>query len=188
MGLYNSIAIDAKNQVHIAYYDLTNGNLKYATNCVKISRKANDLLDFEGDGQMDIAVYDAAEGWWFFLYSWDSRYGFESMGVGGGSRWKPVPGDYDGDGKTDVAVYNTVAGWWLFHYSSGGYFYDHIGQGGTGFTAVPGDYDGDGVTDLAVYQEATGYWFIKYSSGGYGFESLDGPAIHPVNLPYFFAN
>ena len=44
----------------------------------------------------------------------------------------------------------TIAGWWLFHYSSGGYFYDHVGQVGTGFTAVPGGYDGDGKPNLGI--------------------------------------
>ncbi|MEK6646311.1 MAG: FlgD immunoglobulin-like domain containing protein [Candidatus Firestonebacteria bacterium] len=32
VGGYNSIAIDSNNKVHIGYYDVTNGDLKYATN------------------------------------------------------------------------------------------------------------------------------------------------------------
>jgi Zn-dependent metalloprotease len=148
------------------------------------TKKKLGMLDFENDWKTDLAVYDVANGWWYFQYSSSGGYGFDAIGVGGGSRWVPVAGDYDGDGKMDVAVYDTVAGWWLFHYSSGGYFYDHIGQGGTGFTAVPGDYDGDGATDLAVYQQSTGYWYIKYSWGGYGFNSLGGPGKIPVQADY----
>jgi hypothetical protein len=145
---------------------------------------ARNIVDFDGDGKTDVAVYDVANGWWFFQYSSTGSYAFDAIGVGGGAQWVPVRGDYDGDGKTDVAVYDAAAGWWLFHYSSGGYFYDHIGQGGTGFTAVPGDYDGDGKIDLAVYQESTGYWYIKYASGGYGFKSLGGPGKIPVQADY----
>ena len=147
-------------------------------------KKKLSLVDFDGDSKTDVTVYDVAQEWWFFLYSSDGSYGFDAIGVGGGSQWVPVPGDYDGDGITDVAVYDTVYGWWLFHYASGGYFYDHVGQGGTGYTAVPGDYDGDGVTDLAVYQGSTGYWFIQYSLGGYGFKALGGAGRIPVQADY----
>lgn len=30
VGLNSSIAIDSENNIHISYYDSTNGNLKYA--------------------------------------------------------------------------------------------------------------------------------------------------------------
>jgi hypothetical protein len=162
--------------------DLADNRSLSGRNCFTTPREW--MIDFEGDARTDAAVYDVANGWWFFLYSSTGANGFDAIGVGGGSQWVPVAGDYDGDGKMDVAVYDTVAGWWLFHYSGGGYFYDHVGQGGTGFTAVPGDYDGDGTTDLAVYQQSTGYWFIKYSSGGYGFKSLGGPGKIPVQADY----
>jgi hypothetical protein len=155
-------------------------DVNYQGAVIGIEPKSSVVVDLDRDRKTDIAVYDVANGWWFFQYSSTGGYGFDAIGVGGGGQWVPVPGDYDGDHKTDVAVYDAVAGWWLFHYSSGGYFYDHVGQGGTGFTAVPGDYDGDGKTDLAVYQASTGYWFIKYSSGGYGFKSLGGSGKIPV--------
>jgi glucose/arabinose dehydrogenase len=140
--------------------------------------------DFDGDGKTDVAVYDVANGWWYFHYSSDGSYLFDAIGVGGGSQWKPVPGDYDGDGKADAAVYDAQDGWWLFHYSSGGYFSDHIGVGGTGHSPAPGDYDGDGATDIAVYNETNGYWYVKYSSGSYGFDSLGGTGWVPFPSDY----
>jgi len=166
--------------IAVTAYDASNTESSFSNEVVKEPAP----IDFDQDGKTDIAVYDVTNGWWFFLYSFDGSYGFDAIGVGGGAQRVSVAGDYDGDGKTDVAVYDTVYGWWLFHYSSGGYFYDHAGQGGTGYTAVPGDYDGDGVTDLAVYQGSTGHWFIQYSSGGYGFKALGGVGRIPVQADY----
>ena len=142
------------------------------------------LIDFNGDGKADVAVYEGATGSCFMHYSGGQGYGFDAIGVGGGPQWSPVPGYYDGDRKTDVAVYDTINGWWLFHMSSGTWEYDHIGTGGTGYTPVPGDYDGDGIADLAVYQESTGDWFFKYSSGTYGYFNLGGPGKTPVVADY----
>jgi len=138
------------------------------------------VADYDGDGKTDIAVYETATGHWYFHYSRSSTYGFDAIGVGGGSIWTPVPGDYDGDGKADTAVYDAVYGWWFIHYSSGSWDYEHIGQGGNGYTPVPGDYDGDGLTDLAVYNATNGDWFFKYSSGATGYDSLGGSGSVPV--------
>jgi uncharacterized protein YkwD len=142
------------------------------------------VVDYDGDLKADVTVYDGATGHWFFHYSKNGSYGFDAIGVGGGSQWNPVSGDFDGDGKADVAIYDTINGWWLFHMSSGAWEYDHIGMGGTGFTPVPGDYDGDGISDLAVYQPSTGNWFFKYSSGTYGYFNLGGPGKVPVIADY----
>jgi hypothetical protein len=168
----------------VTWEDLTN-SMSNANACLKaFTVYVNPSPDFDGDGNTDVATYDVANGWWFLHNSGDSNYVFDAIGMEDGSRWKPVIGDYDGDGKTDVAVYDGQDGWWFFHYSSGGYFYDHIGQGGPGYAAVPGDYDGDWVTDIAVYDETNGNWFIKNSQGDYGFDSLGGTGWVAVPADY----
>jgi len=148
-------------------YDLNSGIqvglvTKNEGDMVTLSRKfCPSAVDFDVDGETDIAVYEAGTGAWYIKPSG----GAADYGVGlGGPGYTPVPGDYDGDGKTDIAVYETSTGAWYIKPSSGAPAYV-VGWGGTGYTPVPGDYDGDGKMDIAVYENSTGTWYIKPSSG-----------------------
>jgi hypothetical protein len=146
------------------------------------SRKFHpSAVDFDVDGETDIAVYEASTGAWYVKPS----SGAAAYGVGwGGAGYTPVPGDYDGDGKTDIAIYQASTGAWYIQPSSGAPAYG-VGWGGTGFTPIPGDYDGDGKTDIAIYQASTGIWYIKPSSGAaaYGV-GWGGPGYTPVPGDY----
>ena len=123
----------------------------------------NRAVDFDMDGEIDIAVYRTSIGAWFIDPSDGAP--IYRVGFGGDGSDVPVPGDYDGDGKTDVAIYRVATGGW-FIYPSGGAAIYGVGFGGDGSDVpVPGDYDGDGKTDIAIYRVATGGWFI-YPSGG----------------------
>jgi hypothetical protein len=122
------------------------------------------IVDFDGDGKTDIAVYHSASGLWYIKPSSGAAY---YIGYGGPD-YKPVPGNYDGDRKTDVAVYHSPSGLWYIKPSSGAADY-YVQFGGPDYKPVPGDYDGDGKTDIAVYHSASGLWFIKKSSDGYSF-------------------
>jgi hypothetical protein len=135
---------------------------------------ATPLIDFDGDGKTDQAVY--RDGVWFILRSSDGS----GMGItwGGAPQDIPVPGDYDGDGKTDQAVYRDGV-WWVLRSSDGG------GMGITWGGApqdkpMPADYDGDGKTDQAVYRD--GVWFILRSSddGGMGITWGGAPQDIPL--------
>ncbi len=140
-----------------------------------------NIVDFNGDGKTDIAVYHSASGLWFIKPS--SGVADYYMGYGG-SGYVPVPGDYDGDGKTDIAVYHSASGLWFIKPSSGTADY-YVGYGGPDYKPVPGDYDGDRKADIAAYHSPSGLWFIKPSSGaadyyvGYG-----GPDYKPVPGDY----
>jgi len=117
--------------------------------------------DYDGDGIVDVAVYNA-NGLWSIVRSSD---GVNTLiGWSGAAGDIPVPADYDGDGKADLAVYNTAsAGWSIIRSSDGGLTYK--AWGGPGWIPVPADYDGDGKVDIAVYN-ANGLWSIVRSSDG----------------------
>ena len=75
------------------------------------------LVDFDGDGKADMAVYNTASAGWCIIRSSDGGLTYK---VWGGPGWEPVPADYDGDGKADIAVYNASIGLWSIVRSSDG--------------------------------------------------------------------
>jgi len=140
------------------------------------------VVDFDGDGVTDVAVYEEGTGNWFVM---DSSSSFFSPALNfGGAGFVPVPGDYDGDGVTDAAVYEESTGNWFFVGSTSG-FGSQLGFGGAGFIPVPGDYDGDGVMDAAVYEESTGNWFFVGSTSGFNSQlGFGGTGFIPVPEDY----
>jgi hypothetical protein len=144
---------------------------------IEFTPRLSKIVDFDGDGKTDVAVYHSASGLWFIKRSSDAV----SYSVGyGGSGYVPVPSDFDGDGKTDTAVYHSASGLWFIKRSSDAASYS-VGYGGSGYVPAPGDYDGDGKTDVAVYHAATGLWFIKKSSDGTSYSvGYGGTGYDPV--------
>ncbi len=119
--------------------------------------------DFDGDGRVDLAVWDPASGAWAIVTPGGQAHHLAALGVPGDV---PVVADYDGDGRADVAVWRAGDGGWqvLTDPDRGVGF--AIGWGAPGDVPVPGDYDGDGKADLAVWREQQGAWFIVRSAGG----------------------
>jgi len=138
------------------------------------------LMDFDGDGKVDIGVYRAGTGAWYMtLSSTNKIYG---LGYGGMPEDIPVPADYDGDGIVDIGIYRNGA--WFIIKSSTGEPYG-VGWGGLPQDIpVPADYDGDKKADIAVYRN--GAWLIIKSSTGesYGVGWGGDPSDIPVPADY----
>ncbi len=64
------------------------------------------VVDYDGDGRSDLAVFRPSTGFWYILRSSDGSFFAMQFGV---ETDILAPGDFDGDGKTDVAVYRAGA-------------------------------------------------------------------------------
>lgn len=119
--------------------------------------KKSSQVDFDGDGQDDLAIWRPGTGEWCII---NSASGASSSVPFGSNGDKQVPGDYDGDGKTDLAVWRSKSGAWVIMNSSTGYVTTTYFGGGSDIP-VPADYDGDGKTDIAIWRPSTGAWVIN---------------------------
>lgn len=122
--------------------------------------------DFDGDGLMDLAIYNPQTGFWQILLS-GSNYAATSMQLGGPGS-VPVTGDFNGDGRTDPAVYRESDGEWAVFMSNGA-LWNLVTCifGGEGWQAAPSDFDGDGKTDPVIYSRNSGQWRAMLSGAGY---------------------
>ena len=123
--------------------------------------------DIDGDGRVDLTVYNPQTGFW---YSLESHGGYVSAKNTnwGGPTYQPIAGDFDGDGRADRTLYNEPTGNWFTLKSSGGFTTAMaVNAGGPGWTPAPGDFDADGKTDYVVYNTTTGLWFGLLSGSGY---------------------
>jgi hypothetical protein len=120
------------------------------------------LGDFDGDGQLDFAVWKPATGDWFVIPSGSPGNPMPaSWGLSGDV---PVPGDFDGDGKSDYAVWRPSNGTWYVTPSGGGAPY--LRQWGLfGDIPVPADFEGNLKNDLAVWRPSNAVWYVIPSNG-----------------------
>lgn len=126
--------------------------------------------DYDGDGEIDIAVINQETGAWKIEFSGNRpgiSAGFEKL-LTFRQGDVPVPADYDGDGKADIALWRPETGAWHIVYSSANPKGETTGQtwGARGDVPVPADYDGDGKTDFAVFRSAENSWDILNSGDG----------------------
>jgi hypothetical protein len=136
--------------------------------------------DYEGRGQVDLAVYRPSTSQWFILTSTGPKV--MQFGAPGGTD-VPVPADYDGDGVTDLAVYRPSTGTWFINRSQAGPEAVSFGAPNLDL-AVPADYDGDGKVDLAVFRPTTATWYILQTTAGPRVQQYGAPNQDlPANLP-----
>ncbi len=104
------------------------------------------LADYDGDGLVDPALYQANSGEWHVLLSGQGYV--ESTVMLGGEGFEPLLGDFDGDGLNDPSVYYEATGEWFSRFSTSGYEpVVTASLGGPGYYPVPADYDGDSTTE-----------------------------------------
>jgi hypothetical protein len=138
------------------------------------------LADVDGDGKMDLVLWRASDGTWYWLTS-SSGYSYNAYGA---KQWGnqslgdiPKVADVDGDGKADLIVWRASTGTWYWLTSTSGYSYNAIGGkqwGNQSLGDVPlvGDIDGDGKTELVVWRASTGTWYWLTSTTNYN--SMNG--------------
>jgi hypothetical protein len=170
-----SLALDPRATAYTVYVGTDGGGVFKKVPVLPV------IVDLDGDGKTDNALWRMEDGYWDIFRSSDGGHILTQYGAPGDIL---VPGDYDGDGKTDIAVWRPSNGiWYIKRSSDGGYiFADH---GTSNDIPVPGDYDGDGKTDIAMWKQEDGLWdIIQSSDGGNTLIPYGAPGDIPVPGDY----
>ena len=127
--------------------------------------------DFDGDGLVDLATFDAQTGeWWVSLGGEGSRVPVLWTTWSTTPEWTDmVAGDFDGDGRDDFAGRVASSGeWWVAfsaQQSARNMFLERWSTEADWTDVVVGDFDGDGRDDLAGRVASSGEWWVTRLPG-----------------------
>jgi hypothetical protein len=141
--------------------------------------------DYDGNGKVDIGLYNAAAGV-FVVFPSGGAKKIVMSGLGGPGA-QPLSGDFFGDGKTDFGYYNPVTATFYVAPEGANKAIKLTNFGGPGWVATSGDYDGDGKTGIGLYNAAAGTFVVIPSSGGKPIvmTGLGGAGAQPLSGDYF---
>ena len=125
------------------------------------------ILDYDGDGISDIAVFRPTSGLWAIKGVTRAYFGAASD--------LPVPGDYNGDGTAEIALFRPASGLWAVRGVTRVYF------GSPGDLPLPRDYAGEGTVGIALFRPTSGLWAIRDRTRIY----FGGSGDQPVPGYYF---
>ena len=66
--------------------------------------------DFDGDGNVDLLMYNDSSGQWFQVYADGGGQWRESLAGSWSPGWDVLVTSFDGNSRTDVLLYNRVTG------------------------------------------------------------------------------
>jgi hypothetical protein len=112
------------------------------------------VMDWDGDGLADLAVWDILTGRWTIRVSSTAATEVIALGRAGDI---PVPGDYLGDGADEIGVFRPSTGQWQLK-TRGSTTTTTVAWGQAGDQPVPADYDNDGKAELGVFRPSSGQW------------------------------